>query len=243
MRVFCYEWRRRGCQLLALVVLLAILYFAWSQIFDMVLYGVYDTAPFSEWTWITYLARLSALLLVYPLYCIGQIYGKKERQTCKLTVSMCMQPSVHMGIKIGVIATYFLFPLLLCVGIAFLFYAVLFAPVTVVPFGELLLLTAVFCLPILLFSMGFSMLLGRTAPGVVYGYMALLVFASFIDLRLPMPVDLLGSSILALVESGNLVKGVIAFSLPGTYLVSRAIFTVLGIVMIIFACKLADKKQ
>lgn len=242
LKVFAYEWKRAAWNWLALAALALLLYFANGVISGTVLYGVNETGPFSEWTYLTYQGRLSSLLLVYPLYCIARMFSPKEKRVRKLTEATPVKGSVNMAIKLSAVSTIYWISLVLSTGLIFGYYGLLFGPVAEVPYWELIQLTVLFSVPLMLISLGGAILAGRVSPSLVYVLMGLLVFANFIDARLPMALDILGTSLLTLGEAGTLAKGEIAFTVPETYLTARIGMAVIGVMLMALACKLEDRK-
>ena len=238
-KVFLYECLRMLKSKLYLAMGGLLLAFAYIQVSNTLIYGVYHTAPYSEWTFVTYLSKLLPLLLAVPLYYIGRLYSLEERDVRRLTQSAPMQAAWHMGIKCLSILVGFLVLVLLISGLAILYYLGLFGFTGGVRLFGLCLL---FLIPPFLLCCGVGMWLGRKSAVLVYALIAVLALISFMEVRLPMAVDILGTSILTLGETGKLIKGKIAFAVPQTYLIARIGMSVIGVMLMALACKLEDRK-
>ena len=201
------------------------------------LFGEYGTAPFSQWSYLVYLLTLMPVLCTTVLVYIAKTTDSSERLVQNITRSTPTPAGQQLMVKFLAIAISFLVNLLIVVAAAYIFYEIklkLFAPL------NLLLCTLIIAAPQFLICAGAGFWAARVRPGAVYVLAALLFFLSAVQIALPMGLDFFGNSILSIAENTAPVQGVIAFSVPTAYAVSRIAVTCIGAALIVTAC---SKKQ
>ena len=204
------------------------------------LVGLYYTAPYSPWSFLEYQGHIVPLLLVVILYYGVTIFAHKERQVSAVTSASPLPEHRRMWMKVLALAVGFIILSFSATLLVFGYYAVC------LEFWNGLALIGIWLLvwiPNLCIHLGISLWLGRKQLILGYGWMALLIAAAFVDIRLPMAVDFLGTSILKLGEVGTLVNGAISFQPPVVYLISRTGFALLGFLLILLDCRQQAQKS
>lgn len=210
-----------------------------AEFYIEVLYGVYGTAPFSPWSMLTYLNRGMGLMMVLPLHWAARNSVPQMRLLQTVTSAAPVPASRQEAVKAGVGITGFAFlygaALLLLFGCYFLMF-------DSVPLNGLVGISLLFVVPTVLFGYGVALWLGWVNPILIYMLMAVFLSMTLLELRLPMAVDFLGTSILKLGETGTLVNGAISFQPPVVYLISRTGFALLGFLLILLDCRQQAQK-
>lgn len=192
------------------------------------LLGFNDTAPFSQWTFLSYLLKLSPFLTSMLLLFVARQTSPKEKAVEALASAASMPASVRHTIMTAAAGLGYLLAAILAVAAYFVFCAWVFAvtpPIGFLPLAVLALM------PQALFFAGLGLWIGRWRSNLVYALIAFLFFAAFIDLAPPPAFDLLGSSALSPAAHALAQKGVIPFVLPSGYLPSRAGIAALGLAL------------
>ncbi len=192
------------------------------------LFGYNDTAPFSEWTFLSYLLKLSPFLTSIPLLFVARQTSLKEKAVEALASATSMPVSVRHALMTAALGLGYLLAAILAVAAYFVFCFWVFSVTPRIGFLPLAVLALV---PQAIFFTGLGLWMGRLRSNLVYALIAFLFFAAFIDLALLPSFDLLGNSVLSQAARALAQKGVIPFSLPYGYLHSRAGITALGMAL------------
>jgi hypothetical protein len=191
--------------------------------------GFNDTAPYSEWTFLAYLLKLSPFLTSVSLFFAARQTTPKEKAVEALASATPMPASVRHTLMTAALGAGYLLAAILTVSAYFVFCARVFALTLRIGY---LSLAALVLLPQAVFFTGLGLWLGRIGSNLAYALIAFLFFAAFIGLTLPPGLDVLGSSVLIKAAGVTVQKGVIPFALPDGYLLSRTGITALGLALI-----------
>ncbi|MGI6664616.1 MAG: hypothetical protein ACOX3W_04285 [Christensenellaceae bacterium] len=204
---------------------------------NIVVFGMYDTAPYSEWSFIYYLQWVLLFTAITLLPFTTKLYDKKETQVQIIMLATPTNVAKQKGIKVSAIFIIALCNLLVCV-IAFFGYMLI--KFKVLPSWSLLIYTALIGIPQLLLVLGLGVLVANINSKLPYILLAILIFVNVVAVSLPMEWDVLGNSILTIPQQQIPTVGVIAFYIPGKYILSRIGVGILGCCLLFLICK---KKQ
>jgi hypothetical protein len=225
-----YEMRRVLLAKPYLLITIFALAYAGILLRTQTLLGYNDTAPYSEWTFLSYLLKLSPFLTSIPLFFVARQTSPKEKAVEALASAASMPASVRHTLMTAALGLGYLLAAILAVAAYFVFCIWVFAVTPRISFLPLAMLALI---PQAVFFTGLGLWMGRFSGNLVYALIAFLFFAAFIDLALPPAFDLLGNSVLAQAAHELAHKGVVPFFLPSGYLASRAGITVLGLALCI----------
>ncbi len=228
MKAGCYELRRVLLSKPYLLMTVFALAYAVFLLRADTLLGYNDTAPFSEWTFLSYLLKLSPFLTSISLFFVARQTSPKEKAVEALASATSMPVSVRHALMTAALGLGYLLVAILAVAAYLVFCIWVF---TVTPRIGFLPLAVLALLPQAIFFTGLGLWMGRLSSNLVYALIAFLFFAAFIDLSLPPAFDLLGNSVLSQAAGTLAQKGVIPFALPNGYLGSRIGITVLGLAL------------
>lgn len=225
-KLFAYEWRRIFFSKPFFLMTGLIVAVSAFELKNSVLYGVMDTAPFSEWTFLAYLTGLFPYICAAMLFFVSRLTAPQTLSVEAITSATPTPARTRYFIRLAAILLCYLL-LAALITAAYHAYIALTFDVHGVGIG----LAALMLLPPALFCLGMGAWLGRAHTNLVYVMVALLFFASFIRFSPPMPVDIIGKSILDTADTSMLVNGVIPFSLPSGYLPNRLGMGAVGVVL------------
>ena len=170
-KIFCYELRRMAVSWLFLGLLLINGIFDWYVLSMDIIAGIADTAPFSVWSYLTYIGKTMPAVMVTVLLLLAGYYGKKQKGVEILTAAAPVAPAQHFLIRTAVLFACFSVLCLIAAGMAAVFYIRFFGYHR---FGVFLLPSLLLMVPCFAFTVGLGHLLGRVHPGLIYLWMAVL---------------------------------------------------------------------
>lgn len=229
IKLFGYELQRCLCNKFFLGLLVVTALYSIQVMKTDIILGVANTAPFSPWSFGTYLVKLLPILLVNLLFFLSFLYSTQEKAVQALTDATPIHPTKFRLLRYGAISVAFIMVLLVPVSYSWWYYGINFH---FTAFGTLLV--PMFCtlFPAFLFIMGLGALVGRVHPALVFALMPLVLLIGF----LPMagPSDLYGSGIFT---NYPYVLGVLdpPFYLASIDILWKCIYSVAGIIMLVLA--------
>lgn len=227
IKLFLYELRRFRLNKFFIGLLAVTMLYSMLVMDSDIILGVANTAPFSPWSFGTYLAKLLPLLLIALLFLLSFLSSKQEKEVRALTDATPISPSKYRALRYGAITTAFALITLLPVGYGWWFYAVNFH---ITDFGGLLAPMLCTLIPAFLFIMGLGSLAGRIHSALVFVLMPVVLLAGFLPIA--DSLDLYGSS---LYMKYPLTLGVLdpSFCLPPAAILWKLIYSVSGIAMLL----------
>lgn len=219
--IFKYEIKRQLCSREYLILLAAIFVYCISLLRSMVMFGINYTAPFSQWTFCSYISAVSPVLFVALLSLCARQFTVSERGTMTIIESTPMPAATFRAIRYIAIACVFLIAMAIPFGICFVFYQQVF---DYTAFGELIYSGLMLLVPPSLFIFGAAMLLGRRRPVLIYILMGAVLIAGTFSISLPPIIDIIGSSVIQPISSGTR-----NFTFRFSFIASRIVFVFIGI--------------
>lgn len=235
-KILKYELGRLLRSRLFLGFLVVNMWYGWQILNHTVIFGVANTAPFSPWSFGSYLSRLLPLLSVALLFFLWNQHNEKARNMALLTDATPISPGRYLIIKTSALSLAWLLMALAAVGLGLGFLLALFEGD--VPFPALLLTSAVTLAPPLVLFLGVGSLVGRIHAGLLFPLMALALGIGF--LPLPATWDLYGTWFF-LEYPLTLETLDPAFSMPMPVVLGKLLFLLLGIAC--FAQSIATGKR
>lgn len=126
LKILCYELRRALMNRLFLGLLLMNGLSAWFLLSYDIIRGTAYTAPFSVWSYCTYLGRTLPVAAVTVLLLLSSYYSKKQKQVEILTAAAPFSPFDQVTIRTVTAGICFLLISLVVILLALLFYMRLF---------------------------------------------------------------------------------------------------------------------
>lgn len=213
--------------------------FAWFVLSLDIIQGIAYTAPFSAWSFCTYIGKTLPLAMATVLLLLSSYYGRKQKQLETLTLAAPVTASRQQLLRTAAAGVCFLLIFLVTACLAAYFYAALFR---FTDFAAFLLPSLLLALPCFLFLAGLGQLLAGLHRSLLY----LLTAAAFV-LGYCGPqttLDLFGaryfsSRPLTLPVGAD---GEPAFALTASFCAARLLYLAAGIVCIYLTTVLAARK-
>ena len=233
-RIFWYELKRLIFNRLFLALLIITGLYSYLILEKEIILGIAFTAPFSPWSFASYLANILPLLMITLLFFTTFMYSNHEKQVRQLTFATPVDPFKLCLVKCASIAAGFLVIALFVIILGMAFFIILFRFNS---FGDFILPIILTLVPCLLFVLGTGLLLGGLQHNILY----ILMIAALLFTFLPLPdfFDLYGARFFSThpltlsVES----DGEPAFTLPASFILGRFSFCTAGVLMILLGVK------
>lgn len=238
-KIFYYELKRMLWNRTFFGLLLVNGLFAWFVLSTDIIQGIAYTAPFSAWSYCTYLGKTLPLEAATILLLLSSYYGRKQKLLETLTLATPVTASRQMLLRTAAAGVCFLLLCLTTAGLAAYFYAALFR---FTDFAAFVLPSLLLALPCFLFLAGLGQLLAALHPGLLY----LLTAVSFV-LGFSGPqtaFDLFGAGYFS---SRPLVlpvgaDGEPAFALSASFCAARLLYLAAGMACIYLTALLTARK-
>ncbi|WP_125152636.1 hypothetical protein [Clostridium rectalis] len=226
-KIFKYELKRLIINKFFLGLLIISALYSYEIMRGQIILGIANTAPFSGWSYGTYLAKVLPILLVTLLFFVSFFYQKQEKGVQVLTKATPIDPFKFQVIRFVTIIVGFGLISSVPIIYSFLFYAVNF---NYTNFSAFLVPIIITLLPAMLFTLGLGTFGGQYHQGVVFVLMAGVVLLSLIPL--PYSMDLFGGNFFTKYpESLQVVEPV--FSIPLSVVIGKVIYGVTGLLMML----------
>ena len=233
--IFKYELRRLLLSKEYLLLLIATLAYSFSLLRSVVMFGTDYTAPFSQWTFCTYISSVSPILFILLLALCARQFTASERGAMSIIAAAPMPVSIFRSIRYATIACAFLITAVLSSGICFAFYWLVF---DYTAFGGLACSGLMLILPSALLIFGAAMLLGNRKPVLVYILLAAVLIVGVFGISIPACIDIIGSSV-----TQALYTGTHDFAFSSAFIAGRIAFVIAGIACIILSLRLPHKRK
>lgn len=198
-----------------------------------VLFGVADTAPFSAWSFIDYLLSFLPLLAALLLLYVARLFSPHEIDVRKVTVAMPFFGPLYFFIKISVIMIACIIEILLIITACSIFYGLVFS---FFDLQQLIFYTSLILIAPLFFILGLGLLMCKINHHLAYVLLAIVFFLSFLRFSPSYFFDIFGYSLMQIPNQAIPIGGIISFVVPIGFGVTRVIFFILGLFMILISC-------
>ncbi len=175
-KLFLYELRRTLCNRMFLGVFFINIFFAWYILTTEILIGIGYTAPFSLWSYSTYLAKVMPMGIMAVLLLLANYYGKKQKSVEVLTMAVPITISQQMFIRMLAVGICFIIICFTDIGLAFFFY---FHYFHFRDFFFFFFPTLFMTLPCFSFFLGLGQLFGKLHGNLIYILLFLTFFTGF----------------------------------------------------------------
>lgn len=232
LKIMKYEMKRLLLSKVYLVLLLITGWFSYNVLKTKTIYGLNDTAPFSEWSYSSFLLDINPFLLVIVLMFCTYIFSKKEEAVKTITMTTKIKPTTYFCIKSITIAVAYFLTVTVVIAISFIFYNRVFQFNNFGQFAKPILLILI---PSVLFVSGIGMFIGNINGNLLYIF-------------IPIMFLITNSGVLSIISGKNLVNSILeskvadimgnlAFDIPQGFVISRMALGVIGILLILSVCK------
>lgn len=226
-KVVQYELKRLLWNKIFFGILVICLGFGVSLLQGEIIMGVSNTAPFSPWSFGSYLSQLIPVICLGELFFLTFFLSDKKRKVNIIIQSTPISPWRYALIRCGTVLVGTLL-LAICVIILYLVsYTVLFGKFD---YGALVLPAFLALFPAMLFCLGVGYRLGAIHPVLLYLLMPVIFILSIMPLQ-----PILDFSMGSFFETHPLALGILdpAFTVTYSLLGIRAMYAVVGILLLV----------
>lgn len=224
-KVFRYELHRLLLNKFFLGLLAITMLYSYFVMDSEIVLGVANTAPFSCWSYGTFLTYVLPLLLITMLFFTTFLYSQKEKKVQTITDTTPADPAKYRLVRCASIIVGYLIISFATIAVSFFFYAMIFH---FTGFGSFIAPILFVLMPAMFFVLGVGIVLGKMNPALVYALIPVVLLLTF--LPLPDSINLLGKNFFSNYPA---TLGVVepSFKVPFSVLTARALYTVIGIVL------------
>jgi len=202
----------------------------------LVIYGEYGTAPFSKWSYSSFITMISPMLMIILILLCTSVFSEKEIKAKKIIYSTPITQVKYYIIKASSIFTAYMSAALIPIIVSFIYYGIFFKFYNYSSFIKPIIY---FLIPSSILFLGVSMLIGRISLKLLYALIPF-AFLNGLNFRFPVWIDLFGNNFLldyGSIAWRNNFTGTIPYNLPLDFILSRAVFICFGIILFMITCK------
>ncbi|MGE5652758.1 MAG: hypothetical protein ACM3ZQ_00635 [Bacillota bacterium] len=220
--------------------LLVIVLLTWDILFRLISGGLYRTAPYSQWSYSTFISMVSPMLVTMIILLCSKLCSQHDQATQPIIRATSYSMPFLWMVRATAVLIMYSTTLTLTVGMALTYYAVIYGQTS---FSSFAIPTLVMALPAALFFLGLALVIGRWSGSMAYALIPVAVLAGFVNLDLPPWLDFFGNNMLATypamaaARSGGMP---IPFVLPTSFTISRWLLTALGCTLLLVSCLLPN---
>lgn len=230
-KIFRYELRRLLWNKVFAGILVVSLFYSWLTLTGTIILGVAHTAPFSPWSFGSYLSQILPMICLGELFFITFFTSGQERRTAVIIEATPVDRKAYTLVRCGAVLTATTLLILCVIAMGVGFYIRFFHWTAFSGFIAPALLTLV---PAVLFCLGVGWCLGRVHPALVYVLMPVPLLLSF--LPLPQAADF---SMGTFFTNYPLALDVLdpTFSFPASVLCGRLLYAAAGLIVLVYSWK------
>ncbi len=240
MKIFKYELKIILAKAYVPAMTVIALLYAWFLLSSETILGVSDTAPFSGWSFGTYLGSTVLISMLISLFLLANAYSERQKRVEILTDVTGFPTKHRMLVKSGIIGGYFLVLNLLFLILGCVFLMIFFGRIHLITYlAEYLLIS----LPCLFVILGMGNCLGRIHRNLICLFMGAILILDFVAPTLS--VDANGAhyykAMSAALETMNGQET--PFVWKASYLLSRLAYLLVGIATWVISLNRLEKKK
>lgn len=237
-----YEIRRLILNKKYFYLLLVTAVWTYDILMRLIINGTDGTAPFSQWSYTSFISILNPLLLsILVLLCIS-LFSEKEIAVRRIIFSTPISEAKYYALKATAILCVMFVTSAVPIVMSLIYYAYLFR---FYGYLDFLMPVTLFLLPGFIFVLGLSMVLGKQSVKFLYILLPTVFFSGMFNLGLSPYLDVCGNNLLVeyLVRLTLEQKGgMLPYILPQAFIYSRVVFVILGTILFLVACKKSGVK-
>lgn len=239
-KIFKYELKIILLKPYVFAMTVITLLYAYYKLTSDTIMGVSDTAPFSGWSFGDYMGDVNLISMLVTLFIMATLFSKQQKKVSILTDVTGFPVRSRMLIRNVIIGGFFILNNLLIFILGCGFLGALFGVIyPAVYIADWLLIT----IPSLLVILGVGNLLGKINPVLIYVFMAVLIVMSFVLSEYA--IDINGANYYTIVSSAleTLKGGETPFTITPSFLFTRLVYLILGIVSLAMVTARAGEKS
>lgn len=241
VKILKYEFKRLVFSKVYAAFLAVAVIMTYSILSGRIMFGTAYTAPFSKWSYSSFIGSINPFLLVMVLFFCSHIFSNKELSVRTITLAAPISVPKYFILKCISIVLAYAAALVIVVFESFTFYALVFRFYS---FGDFMGPIFLFLLPPVIFALGLGIFLGSFKGVLLYMLIPLTFILGNSGFNLPLWIDpFLSGFINGFPYSLQAdASGEVPFALPAEISTSRAILIVFGIALIAITCIISVRK-
>lgn len=241
IKILKYELKRIIFSKVFVITFIIALFFSAISLYTEIIQGVSGTAPFSKWSYCKFLCDINTImLLILMLTCTG-LFSRNEQRVREITSCTSLPQKKYLATKSLALFVSYLIIAVCCIFISLVFYKTTFSFTSCQNF---LLPILIILLPTFVFVFGTSMFLGNKSQTLLYAWIPIILVLSFISFNSTPFIDIFAKGYVTYMPTVISVDslGEPVFSLSLNFIISRLIFTLVGMVLYVASFKKLSRK-
>lgn len=232
-KVLKYEFKRIVFSKMFIVTFIIALIFSAVDFYASIIRGVSVTAPFSQWSYCKFLCDINSILLLIVMFFCTDFFSKQEERVQEITLFTPMPfKKIWVSKSIAIFISYSIVALS-CILLSLFFYKL---TLDYTDFQKFLIPIIVILLPTFVFVFGISIYLGNKSQTLLYIAIPIIIMLSLLSFDVIPFLDIFAKGYITnapkIAELDSLGEPI--FNLSLTFIMSRILFLLLGIVLILF---------
>ncbi|AKA67235.1 hypothetical protein [Clostridium scatologenes] len=236
MKILKYELKRIIFSKIFVITFIIALFFSVIDLYTEIIQGVSGTAPFSKWSYCKFLCDINTImLLILMLTCTG-LFSRNEQRVREITSCTSLPQKKYLTTKNLALLISYLIIAMCCIFISVIFYKTTF---NFTNFENFLLPILIILLPTFAFVFGTSMFLGSKKQIFLYIWIPIVLILSLVNFNNAPFIDIFAKGYASYMPTILPVDGFgePVFILSSHFIISRIIFTLIGIMLYLASFK------
>lgn len=236
MKILKYELKRIIFSKIFVITFIIALFFSVIDLYTEIIQGVSGTAPFSKWSYCKFLCDINTImLLILMLTCTG-LFSRNEQRVREITSCTSLPEKKYLTTKNLALLISYLIIAICCIFISIVFYKTTF---NFANFQNFLLPILIILLPTFAFVFGTSMFLGSKNQIFLYVWIPIVLILSLVNFNNAPFIDIFAKGYVSYMPTILPVDGLgePVFILSSHFIISRFIFTLVGIMLYLASFK------
>lgn len=242
IKILKYELKRIIFSKLFVITFIIALFFSTIDLYTEIIQGVSGTAPFSQWSYCKFLCDINTIVLLILMLSCTELFSRNEQRVKEITSCTSLPQKKYLATKSFALFISYLIIAVCCILISFVFYKTTFSFRNLQSF---LLPIIIILLPTFLFVFGTSMFLGSKSQTLLYAWIPIVLILSLISFSSTPFIDIFAKGYVTYMPTVLPVDslGEPVFNLSLNFIMSRLIFTLVGMVLYVASFKKLSGKS
>ncbi|MPQ34042.1 hypothetical protein E4V42_21850 [Clostridium estertheticum] len=216
-------------EMFAITFIIALLFSA-INLYTEIIQGVSGTAPFSKWSYCKFLCDINTIMLIILMLSCTGLFSRNEQRVREITSCTSLPQKKYLATKSLALFISYLIIAICCILISLAFYKMTF---NFTNFQNFLLPILIILLPTFVFVFGTSMFLGSKSQTLLYAWIPIVLILSLISFNSTPFIDIFAKGYVTYMPTVLPVDslGEPIFSLSSDFIMSRLLFTLVGMVL------------
>lgn len=241
-KIFRYELKRIIFSRMFIVTFILALVFCVIDFYFEIISGVSGTAPFSQWSYCKFLCDVNTILLLIVMFFCTDFFSSQEERVKEITLfTPVPYKKIWLSKSLAIFSSYFIVSLS-CIILSLFFYKLTFNFTT---FQNFLLPVLIILLPSFILVFGASVYLGSKSQTLLYILIPVIMLLSLMSFHITPFIDIFAKGYIVHTPkvAGLDITGEPIFKLSIDFIISRFLFSLLGIFLFLLTTQKSSLKQ